>query len=213
MKDCTNEGAQDCNASFVFKLAESLDTSRLPKAHIYTDILEICLILLENVWNMIYMLPQMFSVCRNNSERIKGKGRVWSWTRLIKSMLDFVPMICDKSSSVYPQRSPGRQRPITRAINPLTAHLHKPRRAQGHNGSWKPRLRTPKEPTISLGPYQGCPSRGTAPLSRHETHQKKSPGAAVQITFWSKGICYLGTWNRLWDAREERFGIAQGFPL
>lgn len=48
-EDRTDEGAQDWNASFVIKLAESLETSRLPVAHIYTDILEICLIPLENV--------------------------------------------------------------------------------------------------------------------------------------------------------------------
>ena len=125
-------------------------------------------------------------------------------------MLDFVGL-CDKSSSAHPQRSPGRQWPTTGAINPLTAHLHKPRGAQGHNGIWEPRLRTPKELITSLGPSQGCPSKATAPLSRHETHQDQSSGAAVQITFWSTGICYTGTWDTLLHAGEERFGIAQDF--
>lgn len=61
-EDRIDEGAQDWNASFVIKLAESLETSRLPVAHIYTDILEICLIPLENIWNIIYIFAT--AVCR-----------------------------------------------------------------------------------------------------------------------------------------------------
>lgn len=61
-EDCTSEGAQDWNASFVIKLAESLETSRLPMAHIYTDTLEFCAVLLENIGNIIYIFAT--AVCR-----------------------------------------------------------------------------------------------------------------------------------------------------
>lgn len=63
--------------------------------------------------------------------------------------------------------------------------INKPRRAQDHDGGGESKLRTPKEKTNFLGPSQGRP---TTPLSRHENHQEKSLGAAVQITFWSKGF-------------------------
>lgn len=61
-KNCTKEGAQDWNVSSVIKLAESLETSRVPVAHNYTDTLDICLILLEKMWNMIYIFAT--AVCR-----------------------------------------------------------------------------------------------------------------------------------------------------
>lgn len=78
---------------------------------------------------------QTLFVCRNNSERIKG--RVWAWRWLITSALDFVGS-CDKKPSEHSQRSPRRQRPITGVINPLTAHPHQPqesKEAQWHDGT------------------------------------------------------------------------------
>jgi len=148
----------------------------------------------------------MFSVCRNNPERMNVRKSVVK-NKTDNSYAGFCwvmrqQITCTPTEEPRETTAPHRSHQPSNSLSP---------RAQGCNGSWEPRLRTLKEQTTSLGPFQACPSRATAPMSGCETHHDKSSGAALQTTFWSKGICYLGMWDTPWDAREGDFGIAQDF--
>lgn len=60
---------------------------------------------------------------------------------------------------------------------PSRAHLHKPRRAQGHSRwFWGTQIKDSVEGTASLGPSQSCPRGPSAPASRRETHRDESTG-------------------------------------
>lgn len=44
---------------------------------------------------------------------------------------------------------------------------------------------------------------------RDEAHHNQSRETDLQNTFWTEGDHFLGIWGRLWDAKEEWFGISQ----
>lgn len=104
---------------------------------------------------------------------------------------------------------PATPRPITGAFNPSTTHLDKPRGTQGHNHRWEPKIRTSKEWTPCLGPFQGCPSRSSAPVPRCEKLITMSHWEQLSRSHFRLMWVAAWEWDTWWDAGEECFRIAQ----
>ena len=80
----------------------------------------------------------------------------------------------------YSQAHPRGHRPI-RGLSP---HAQRSAGAQRQVGA---QIKDSEEQTPCVSPSPSCPSRASAPVSRRETHHEGSLGAALQITFWTKG--------------------------
>lgn len=118
-----------------------------------------------------------------------------------------------KTPCAYPQRSRSRwvgglqilpwqvaPRPITGAISPSRAHLHKPRGAHGYS-------KTDRNPNCGFrvgdtlpGPSLGSPRKAAAPLCQGDTHHDES-----NLEHFLS--CHLGTQGTLWEKRQCILGL------
>lgn len=96
-------------------------------------------------------------------------------------------------------------RATPRAISPSKSYLHKPGGAQWQAGT---QIKDPNQgPHLVWAPPRAVPAEPSAPVSRRETHLDESSRAALQITFWTKGLLPRGGTCCGMQGKSSRTGL------